>query len=169
MNVIMDFIEILERTYKLVEFVETNFSQQLKKRKTDQKYEIDFNFLSMNSEKKYIGAFFESKNNNDLTLWAGYDVAFGHFCISFCSSQQEIVKQVLECFQFSYSAEYIAIDKYYWYSIFVDVPYKTNADKNRESKVSDNEIDYSSLKKDIADILKKIDAEIKKKQGTENV
>lgn len=167
MNVIMDFIEILERTYKLVEFVETNFSQQLKKRKTDQKHEIDFNFLSMNSEKKYIGAFFESKNNNDLTLWAGYDVAFGHFCISFCSSQQEIVKQVLECFQFSYSAEYIAIDKYYWYSIFVDMPYKNN--KNREPKNYTNEIDYSSLKKDIADSLIKIDAEIKKKQGTENV
>lgn len=52
MNVIMDFIEILERTYKLLEFVETNFSQQLKKRRTDQKYEIDFSFFSMNSEKK---------------------------------------------------------------------------------------------------------------------
>lgn len=168
MNVIMDFIEILERTYKLLEFVETNFSQQLKKRRTDQKYEIDFIFFSMNSEKKYIGAFFDS-NNKDLTLWAGYDVAFGHFCISFCSSQQEIVKQFLESFQFSYSAEYIAIDKYYWYSIFVDVPYKTNADKNRESKVSANEIDYSSLENDIAEILRKIDAEIKKKQGTENV
>lgn len=106
----------------------------------------------MNSEKKYIGAFFDS-NNKDLTLWAGYDVAFGHFCISFCSSQQEIVKQFLESFQFSYSAEYIAIDKYYWYSIFVDVPYKTNADKNRESKVSANEIDYSSLEQDIENIL----------------
>lgn len=51
----------------------------------------------------------------------------------------------------------------------MDVPYKTNADKNRESKVSANEIDYSSLENDIAEILRKIDAEIKKKQGTENV
>lgn len=165
----MDFIEILEKTYKLVEFVETKFSQQFKKRQTDKKYEIDFNFFSMNPEKKYIGVFFDSKNNKDLTLWVGYDVAFGHFCISFCSSQNNILKQVLETSLFSYSAEYIITDEYYWYSIYVDVPYKNNNDKNREFKVSTNEIDYSSLENDIADILKKIDPEVKKKQGTENV
>lgn len=165
----MNFIEILERTYKLVELVETKFSKQLTKRKTDQKYEIDFNFFSMNPEKKYIGAFFDRKNNKDLTLWAGYDIATEHFCISFCSSQQEILKHVLEPFLFSYSAEYCAFDSGYWYSIYVDAPYKTNADKNRESKVSTNEIDYSSLENYIADILKKIDPEVKKKQGTENV
>ena len=68
----------------------------------------------------------------------------------------------------NYSAEYIAFDdEGYWYSIFVDVPYKNN--KNREFKKSTNEIDYSSLENDIADILKKIDPEVKKKQGTENV
>ncbi len=165
----MDFIEILEKTYKLVEFVETKFSQQLTKRKTDKKYEIDFNFFSMNSGKKYIGAFFDSNNNKDLILWAGYDVTFGHFCISFYSSQNEILKQVLEASLFSYSSEYIVIDEYYWYSIYIDVPYKTNADKNRESKVSANEIDYSSLENDIATILSSFDTEVKKKQGTENV
>lgn len=163
----MDFIEILERTYKLVEFVETKFSKQLTKRKTKQKYEIDFNFLSMNSEKKYIGAFFDSNNNKDLTLWAGYDTATNHFCVSFCASHNDIFKQVLEASLFSYSAEYCAFDNGYWYSIFVDTPYKNN--KNRESKTSTNEIDYSSLENDIADILKKIDPEVKKKEGTENV
>lgn len=159
----MDFIEILEKTYKLVEFVETKFSQQFKKRQTDKKYEIDFNFFSLNSEKKYIGTFFDSKNNKDLTLWAGYDVAFGHFCVSFCSIQNEILKQILETSLFSYSAEYIAIDGYYWYSIYVDVPYKNNDDKNREVKNSTNEIDYSSLEKDIAAILSGFDTEVKKK------
>lgn len=158
----MDFIEILEKTYKLVEFVETKFSRQLTKRKTDEKYEINFNFFSMNSEKKYIGAFFDSNNNKDLTLWVGYDVAFCHFCISFCSSQNEILKKILETSLFSYSAEYIVIDTYYWYSIYVDAPYKTNTDKNKESKISANEIDYSSLENDIATILRTFDTEVKK-------
>ena len=165
----MDFIEILEKTYSLVEFVETKFSQQLTKRKTDKKYEIDFNFFSMNSEKKYIGAFFDRKNNKDLTLWVGYDVAFGHFCISFCSSQNEILKQLLEASLFSYSAEYVAIDKYYWYSIYLDVSYTPKTDKYRDSKSSSNEIDYTSLEKDIVAILNSFDTEVKKKQGTENV
>lgn len=114
----------------------------------------------MNSEKKYIGAFFDSNNNKDLTLWAGYDTATNHFCVSFCASHNDIFKQVLEASLFSYSAEYCAFDNGYWYSIFVDTPYKNN--KNRESKTSTNEIDYSSLENDIADILKKIDPEVKK-------
>ena len=157
----MDFIEILEKTYSLVEFVETKFSQQLTKRKTDKKYEIDFNFFSMNPKKKYIGAFFERKNKK-LTFWAGYDIAVNHFCISFCSTQNEILKQVLEASLFSYSAEYIVIDEYYWYSIYIDVPYKTNDDKDKELKNSTNEIDYSSLENDIITILSNFDTEVKK-------
>lgn len=166
----MDFIEILEKTYdfvKNIEIILSNCSNPFKKKGTDKGYEIDFNFFSMNSEKKYIGAFFDSNNNKDLTLWAGYDTATNHFCVSFCASHNDIFKQVLEASLFSYSAEYCAFDNGYWYSIFVDTPYKNN--KNRESKTSTNEIDYSSLENDIADILKKIDPEVKKKQGTENV
>lgn len=132
-------------------------------RKISEKYETEIEYgLGLNKEKEYIGRFFDIKNK--LSIWAGYDNATEHLCISFYSEKyKEQLISALEDLHLNYSAEYIAFDdEGYWYSIFVDVPYKTNADKNRESKVSANEIDYSSLEKDIAEILKKIDAEIKK-------
>ncbi len=160
----MSFIEILERTYALVKNIETvlsNYSNPLKKREADKTYEIDFNFFSMNPKKKYIGAFFE-RDAKDIYVWAGYDITANHFCVSFCSNNNAILKQVLENSHFLYSAEYCAFDKGYWYSIYVDAPYKTNADKNKESKISANEIDYSSLENDIAAILSTFDTEVKK-------
>ena len=166
----MDFIEILEKTYDLVNYIKnilSKYSTSFRKKEINETYEINFNFFSMNPEKKYIGAFFE-RDAKDIYVWAGYDIAVNHFCISFCSSQHEILKQVLEASLFSYSAEYCAFDKGYWYSIYVDAPYKNNDEKDRESKFSTNEIDYSSLENDIAAILSNFDTEIKKKQGTEN-
>lgn len=52
----------------------------------------------------------------------------------------------------NYSAEYIPFDdEGYWYSIFVDIPYKNN--KNREPKNCTNEINYTSVEQDIKNIL----------------
>lgn len=65
----------------------------------------------------------------------------------------------------NYYAEYIAFDdEGYWYSIFVDTPYKNN--KNRQLKSSSNEIDYKTLEKDIKNILKKFKREITMKNKT---
>lgn len=166
----MDFIEILEKTYDLVNYIKNillKYSTPFRKNETNETYEINFNFFSMNPKKKYIGAFFE-RDVKDIYVWAGYDITVNHFCVSFCSNNNAILKQVLENSHFLYSAEYCAFDKGYWYSIYIDVPYKTNADKNRESKISTNEIDYSSLENDIATILSSFDTEVKKNQGTEN-
>lgn len=153
----MSFSEILEKTYKLVEFVETKFSQQLTKRETDQNYEIDFNFFSMNFGKKYIGAFFDSNNNKDLTVWSGYDIVTDHFCVSFYSEKyKDQIKSVLESFKFNYFAEYITFSKEgYWYSLYLNVlDYKFKRG-DKELTNSDNNLFSSELEQDIKNILDK--------------
>lgn len=163
--------KIKEEASHLINEIEKDCNSLLELRPIDEKYEekID-DILAKNKKKGYIGRFF-NVCGFDLTIWAGYDNATEHFCISFYSEKyKEQLISALEDLHLNYSAEYIAFDdEGYWYSIFVDVPYKTNADKNRESKVSANEIDYSSLKNDIVAILSNFDTEVKKKQGTENV
>lgn len=138
---------------ELVNAIKENFDK-LEIREISEKYETEIEYgLGQNNEKKYIGRFFDIKNK--LSIWAGYDNATEHLCISFYSEKyKEQLISALEDLHLNYSAEYIPFDdEGYWYSIFVDIPYKTNADKNRESKVSANEIDYSSLEKDIENIL----------------
>ena len=102
----------------------------------------------------------------DLIIWAGYDNDTEHFCISFYSEKyKEQLVSALEDLHLNYSAEYIAFDNEgYWYSIFVDTPYKNN--KDRKSKNSTNEIDYNTLEKDIKNILKKFKREITMKNKT---
>lgn len=139
----------------MVYTIKENFEKQgvLEPREIDNKYETKIDGLGQNNNKNYIGRFFDIKDK--LSIWAGYDNASKHLCISFYSEKyKEQLISALEDLHLNYSAEYIAFDdEGYWYSIFVDVPYKTNADKNRESKVSANEIDYSSLEQDIENIL----------------
>lgn len=115
--------------------------------------------MAKNKKKGYIGRFF-NVCGFDLTIWAGYDNATEHFCISFYSEKyKDQLISSLEALHLNYSAEYIAFDdEGYWYSIFVDTPYKNN--KNRQLKSSSNEIDYKTLEKDIKNILKKFKREI---------
>lgn len=138
--------------------------EQLEPRKINKKYETEIDGLGQNNDKKYIGRFFDIKNK--LSIWAGYDNATEHFCISFYSEKyNEQLISALEALHLNYSAEYIAFDdEGYWYSIFVDVPYKNN--KNRQLKSSSNEIDYKTLEKDIKNILKKFKREITMKNKT---
>ena len=139
----------------LINEIEKDCNSLLELRPIDEKYEekID-DILAKNKKKGYIGRFFNVRGF-DLTIWAGYDNATKHLCISFYSEKyNEQLISSLEALHLNYSAEYIAFDdEGYWYSIFVDTPYKTNADKNREFKVPTNEIDYSSLEQDIENIL----------------
>lgn len=148
--------EIKTIASKLIKDIAKNFKSQLKLKDIDEKYEkqIDFD-LAQNKEKGYIGSFFDVTGNSiDLTIWAGYDNATEHFCISFYSEKyKEQLVSALEGLHLNYYAEYIAFDNDYWYSIFIDTKYKNN--KNREFKNSTNEIDFSSLEQDIKNILKK--------------
>lgn len=148
--------EIKTIASKLIKDIAKNFKSQLKLKDIDEKYEkqIDFD-LAQNKEKGYIGSFFDVTGNSiDLTIWAGYDNATEHFCISFYSEKyKEQLVSALEGLHLNYYAEYIAFDNDYWHSIFIDTKYKNN--KNREFKNSTNEIDFSSLEQDIKNILKK--------------
>lgn len=125
---------------------------KLEIREISEKYEIETEYgLGQNKEKVYIGRFFDIKDK--LSIWAGYDYATEHFCISFYSEKyKEQLISALEDLHLNYSAEYIAFDdEGYWYSIFVDTPYKNN--KNREPKNYTNEINYTSVEQDIENIL----------------
>lgn len=145
---------------KLIKDIAKNFKSQLKLKDIDKKYEIplDGYDLAQNKEKGYIGSFFDVTGNSiDLTIWAGYDNATEHFCISFYSEKyKEQLVSALEGLHLNYYAEYIAFDNEgYWYSIFIDTSYKNNKIGNRKSKNSTNKINYKTLKKDIKNILKK--------------
>lgn len=147
-----------EEASHLINEIEKDCNSLLELRPIDEKYEekID-DILAKNKKKGYIGRFF-NVCGFDLTIWAGYDNATEHFCISFYSEKyKEQLISSLEALHLNYSAEYIAFDdEGYWYSIFVDTPYN----KNREFKKSANNISYKALKKDIENILKKFKREI---------
>lgn len=136
---------------ELVNAIKEKFDK-LEIRKISEKYETEIEYgLGQNKEKGYIGRFFDIKDK--LSIWAGYDYATEHFCISFYSEKyKEQLISALEDLHLNYSAEYIAFDdEGYWYSIFVDTPYKNN--KNREPKNYTNEINYTSVEQDIENIL----------------
>lgn len=147
--------EIKKIVNELVNDIKNHFDEKLTIRPVNKTYETEIKYvLGQNNEKKYIGRFFDVTSNTiDLSIWAGYDNATEHFCISFYSEiYKEQLISALEDLHFNYSAEYITFDNEgYWYSIFVDTSYKNN--KNRNFKSSTNEIDYTSLEQDIENIL----------------
>lgn len=159
--------EIKKTADKLIKDITKNFKSQLKLKDINEKYEmsIDGYDLAQNKKKGYIVRFFDVFGF-DLIIWAGYDNATEHFCISFYSEKyKEQLVSALEDLHLNYYAEYITFDNEgYWYSIFVDTPYKNN--KNRQLKSSPNEIDYKTLEKDIKNILKKFKREITMKNKT---
>lgn len=159
--------DIKKTADNLIKDITKNFKFQLKLKDINEKYEmsIDGYDLTQNKKKGYIGRFFDVLGF-DLIIWAGYDNATEHFCISFYSEKyKEQLVSALEDLHFNYSAEYISFDNEgYWYSIFVDTPYKNN--KNRQLKSSPNEFDYKTLEKDIKNIIKKFKRKIAMKNKT---